>query len=303
MRSVALIAMLGACGRIGFSDRTGGEVMPDATPDAGDRCAAEQVDLGPFGTPTLISAASATASSEDDPEPSDDGLELFFASDRAGGLGSADLYVLTRATPQAPWSAPVLVTALNSPSYENTPELSEDGLTMWLVSSRPGGVGGEDIWVSTRATRSAGWTPPINVTELNSTQLDRGPTVFAGGLAMWLHSDRQPPQGFYETSRASTSAPWSTPTRTAGPPGIRGWLSPCGLELYFQRDPGMGTLLDLFVARRASTAEAFGAPRRLDDLSSTDYDQDLRLSPDRHHAYFSSRRSNGTDDELYEVSR
>jgi Tol biopolymer transport system component len=286
--------LLGACGRIGFAEHDN-----TAAPDIPDRCAAELVELGPFGAPTLIAAASGATSMDDDPEPSDDGLELFFNSTRAGGLGGADIYVLTRATSQAAWAAPQHVIELSSGGSENTLELSADGLTMWLVSTRPGGAGMDDIWIATRSSRGGAWSTPTNVPELNSAQFDRGPTVFHDGLAMWLHSDRQSPQQFYQTTRASTTTAWSVPTRVTSPAGYRGWMSPCGLELYFQA----GTQVDFFLARRASIDDPFGAAVRIDELSSPDFDQDLRLSPDRRRAYFSSSRANGVDNQLYEASR
>ncbi len=299
MSCLGFLLALGACGRVGFADRVAIDGSSD--PDAANRCAAELVDLGPFGPPTLISTASSVTSIEDDPEPSDDGLELFFISDRAGGLGSADVWKLSRATPQDSWGAPVHVAALSTASYENTLDLSADALTMWLVSARAGGSGMDDLWVATRPSRAGAWTTPSNVAELNSPLLDRGPSVWGDDLQMWFHSSRTGPQQFYATSRSARTDAWSAPQRIAAPSGIRPWISPCGLELYYQS--GTGTNPDLFVARRGSTGEDFGPGRRLDELSSAFYDQDLRLSPDRRHAYFSSERGDGVDAELYEASR
>lgn len=179
---------------------------------------------------------------------------------------------------------------------------------MWLVSTRAGGAGMDDIWVATRTSRGATWTTPTNLGELDSPLLDRGPTVFKDGLEMWFHSDRGGgSQLFYRTTRASSTSPWATPQLAGTPPlsplgAIRAWISPCGLELYFQGNGG-ATMVDFFVARRTSTDEPFGPAQRVDELSSPAYDQDLRLSADRRHAYFSSRRSNGVNDELYEAAR
>jgi hypothetical protein len=55
------------------------------------------------------------------------------------------------------------------------------------------------------------------------------------------------------------------------------------------------------MVRRASTSEQFGPEQHIDELSSPNYDEDLRLSPDRHHAYFSTNGVGGGD--LYESSR
>ena len=85
------------------------------------------------------------------------------------------------------------------------------------------------------------------------------------------------------------------------PQGIRGWMSNCGLELYFELNANTNTSTDLYVARRASETDAFGTPVRIDELSSPAFDQDIRLSPDRRHVYFASGRSGNSD--IYEASR
>ncbi|NIM98071.1 MAG: hypothetical protein GTO24_08345, partial [candidate division Zixibacteria bacterium] len=41
------------------------------------------------------------------PSISADGLELYFSSDRPGGYGLDDIYVMTRATTEDDWGEPV----------------------------------------------------------------------------------------------------------------------------------------------------------------------------------------------------
>ena len=54
------------------------------------------------------------------------------------------------------WSAPVnLGPTVNSPATDFGPAISREGLSLYISSDRPGGFGGEDIWVSRRASRSA----------------------------------------------------------------------------------------------------------------------------------------------------
>ena len=51
------------------------------------------------------------------------------------------------------WSAPVnLGPAVNTAVDGERPALSADGLSLYFISDRPGGFGGNDIWVSQRAT-------------------------------------------------------------------------------------------------------------------------------------------------------
>ncbi len=80
-----------------------------------------------------------------------DGRELLFWSTRPGGLAGADLWVSTRQTVHDSWSPPVNLPApLNSSSDDLTPSLSFDGRTLIFASNRPGGSGGNDLYMSTR---------------------------------------------------------------------------------------------------------------------------------------------------------
>ena len=99
-----------------------------------------------------------------------DGLELYFNSNRTGNPDTADLYVSRRATKTDTWSEPVNLDVLNSPFSESDPSLSADGLTMFFSSTRPGGFGEWDFYVTTRETRDANWSPPLNLGEQINTQ-------------------------------------------------------------------------------------------------------------------------------------
>jgi hypothetical protein len=87
-----------------------------------------------------------------------DGLEMFITSNRDGsvpdasGEPSLDLWVSTRANTSDPWSTPAknLGPAVNTRAAEGGPALSCDGTTLYFYSTRSGGVGGEDLYVTTR---------------------------------------------------------------------------------------------------------------------------------------------------------
>jgi hypothetical protein len=87
-----------------------------------------------------------------------DGLEIFFDSNRPGSLGgSADLYVSTRECTTCPWAAPVnLGPAVNSAAVDGGASLSFDGTELYFMSNRPGGAGGQDIYVIERRRLTGG---------------------------------------------------------------------------------------------------------------------------------------------------
>jgi hypothetical protein len=81
-----------------------------------------------------------------------DGLEMIIASTRPPAASNIfDLYVATRPSTSDPWSTPVnMGSPINTDADEGRAGLSFDGTVLYLTSSRPGGSGGHDLWVSTR---------------------------------------------------------------------------------------------------------------------------------------------------------
>ncbi len=156
-----------------------------------------------------------------------DGLELYFHSNRPGGYGKADLYVTRRATRTSPWEAATnLGPLVNTSQGEAGPGVSPDGLELYFSSTRPGGYGSNDAYVSTRATRNDPWGAPVNLgLAVNSPGSDDVSSLSPDGLLMVFGSDR--PGGFgpqedgYMTRRASRSAPWQ-PAVNLGPVVNRG---------------------------------------------------------------------------------
>jgi len=86
-----------------------------------------------------------------------DGLETFLFSDRPGTLGDYDLWVSTRNSVSDPWTPPVNLGApVNGVRPDQQAWLASDRRTLYFASSRPGGIGGLDLYVTTRANRPPG---------------------------------------------------------------------------------------------------------------------------------------------------
>ena len=100
----------------------------------------------PWQPPVNLGSAINSAHLDWSPGPSPDGLLLLFQSDRPGGLGGDDLYVTTRATLTSAWTAPANLRSLNSSEDDAKAHFSADELTLYFMSTRPGGFGFFDIW-------------------------------------------------------------------------------------------------------------------------------------------------------------
>lgn len=90
-----------------------------------------------------------TSANEGQPNVRRDGQELFFWSDRAGGVGGADIYSVEKDSPTGDWGTPQnLGPNVNSAAGETRPSLSWDGTTLYFGSTRVGGQ--SDVYVTTR---------------------------------------------------------------------------------------------------------------------------------------------------------
>ena len=106
------------------------------------------------GAAVLVPELSTEGSNDQAASLRHDAKEVFFFSNRPGGLGHIDIWTSTRQNANDPWSIPINVTSLNTAADDVTPNLSFDGLTILFGSNRPGSLGGNDIWMSTRARNS-----------------------------------------------------------------------------------------------------------------------------------------------------
>jgi hypothetical protein len=173
----------------------------------------------PWGPAANLGAAINTAANERSPALSRNRRLLFFATDRAGGLGGFDIWVSWRPDPvdDFGWQTPVnLGSGINTAATDAGPSFLERGLgpipQLYLATARPGGVGGLDLYVG---SVPGGWAgPPALVTELSSPQPDLTPAVRRDGLEIVFASGRPGGLGNFDlwhAFRKSIAEPWSAP--------------------------------------------------------------------------------------------
>jgi hypothetical protein len=120
-----------------------------------------------WGTPTNLGPEVNSSYSDGAACISANGLEFYFTSERPGGYGGLDLWVMKRPTIEDDWSDPAnLGSPANSQYSYWEPSISSDGLSLYfsdghsaLFGNRlPGGLGGQgDIWMITREPRAILW--------------------------------------------------------------------------------------------------------------------------------------------------
>ena len=140
---------------------------------------------------------------------------------------------------------------INSPRDDFGPEISADGLVLYVATDRPGGKGDTDVWVSTRGTKDDEWGSPVHLEgPLNTSYAIWEVSLTADGLQLYF-----------------SDGPFSA-------------LLPGG--------HGNG---DVWVATRSSTSESFGPFVNLPAIINLDHAAWADISPDGLELYITSHRS------------
>jgi N-acetylneuraminic acid mutarotase len=265
------------------------------------------------------------------PAISPDGLSLYITSDRPGSFGQFDIYVSHRASLDDDWGPPQNLGPIintNFPDQNSVPTFSADGHRMYFCANRPGGLGGDDIWVSFRedTTDDFAWQPPTNLgSGVNTEKGECGPTIFEdrheGVTTLYFTrcvsarpedcTFANPNQKFdiyastlSEDGTFGTAVPVSE--LNSGFRDTRTAIRSDGLEFFLtsSRPGGLGAL-DLWVSTRETTSDAWSAPVNLGPTINTAFNDGApALSCDGTTMYFYSNRPAGLGkNDLYVTTR
>ncbi len=236
-RIVAIVLLAAGCYRPAPSP---GAPCPDGACPAGQQCVAGTCRAD--GEPAIDAEASADAAVPDA---------------RAPDARVPD------APPDAPgpWLTPVAIPGVNTASDESDPSLTADRLTIVFISDRPGGLGGDDLYLGTRAAVTA----PFTVTPLmalSSPAQDRSPEISADGGTLYFSSSRDGDYDVYVSAFAGGA--WSAPQRvdalsSSSDEGDVA-ISPDGLTAIVERSGA------LYLATRPEVGAVFGAPVLVPEL-------------------------------------
>jgi len=127
------------------------------------------------------------------PSLSTDGNTLYFSSNKPGGKGGMDLYASQKNGSE--FSEPVNLTALNTEGDELFPSVDKDG-NLYFASNGFGGLGGLDIFRTTKTANANSFTTPINVgAPVNSSYDDFGVTFSKEPNIAYFTSNRTEGKG------------------------------------------------------------------------------------------------------------
>jgi len=255
-----------------------------------------QLKLPIFRTPVQVPSTFVNStSSEMAPTLTGDDLTMYFVSNRTGGQGGYDIWMATRLDVKSPWMTATNVTSLNSTATEDYIDVRDDDLEMFISSSRPGGLGLNDIWVSSRASTTAPWGTLVNIAGANTASSEDDPSVTADGLELYFVSPAHGGQGagsIFRLTRSSIKTSWSTTpqyvseldsTSQDHSPSI----SPDGLTmLWSSTRPGGTGSSDYYIATRPDRNSKFTNIQEAKELNSTLWDHNGQWSADGFSFYF-----------------
>lgn len=273
--------------------------------------------FGEWGTAVRIETGTPgahpnfnTAYADGCPSVSRDGKTFFMASNRPGSEG-LDIWVAHRTSTDQPWGDPVNMGApVNSASNDFCPMASRDGREFYFVSNRPGGCGGDDIYV-TRFRDDDSVEDPKNLgCTVNSAGNEAGPVPITepGGRTLLYFSSTRPggpnPEAdgvtsgdadlyVSEVTNGSYAAPTLVPGVNSAQEDGQPYIQRDGLELYFfSTRPGGFGAQDIWRATRTSVTSAWSEPVNLGDgINSAAGETRPSMSWDGTTLFFGSTRS------------
>lgn len=152
---------------------------------------------------------------------------VYVACGREGGVGSCDLYTLSLEGNK--WSDPVnMGNIVNSKEWDSQPTMSSDGNTIIFSSTRDGGFGNGDLYVTTK-NKFGDWGAAVNLGGIINTPFtEKSPFLSPDGKTLYFTSDGHPGFGAFDLFiSVNDNGRWSEPQNLGKP------LNSAGDDSYF----------------------------------------------------------------------
>ena len=246
------------------------------------------------------------------PIQSPDGLSLYMATTRPGGLGGIDIWVANRSSTDEGFGAPVNLGALvNSPADDFCPTPVR-GKGLFFVSRRGGGCApnSADMYFA-RLNPAHGWTTPGHLgCTVNSAGDEFSPAyVEENGVGvLYFSSNRSGNHDIYRSTQqpdGDFGAPEPVTEVNSAANEFRPNVRKDGREIVFDSDRagGLGAT-DIYAATRSSVDEPWSAPVNLGGaINSSAAESRASLSWDGQVLLFGSTRPGEGSSDIYFSTR
>jgi hypothetical protein len=233
--------------------------------------------------------------------------------------------VVVRVTPAAaqvefgPWSEPINAgRPLNTQYNDMYAVLTADGLTVYFTSDRPGGLRGNDLWVSRRESTDAPWGEPENLAILNSTFDDSLSVLSTSENIMYFHSDRPGGCGagdLWWSRKKPNSEEWTAPVNIGCV--VNTTATETAPSFYANDDLGLSTIyfgsnrpgsLDFDIYQTTTTDEdlesaVWGPGVLVPELSSPGRDTRTSVRRDGREIFITSNRTGSVGLDIWVATR
>ena len=190
---------------------------------------------------------------------------------------------------------------VNSPQDDRLPAISADGLELVFSSSRPGGSGGHDLWMSRRVSPTDPWATPVNLgPRVNSSDDEFYANLSTDGLTLYFSSSRPGGLGMLDiwmAHRPNRDGNWSVPVNVGATVNSTDddqapVISADGLKLFFSSSR-YGDF-DIWVVQRPTQDSIWSTPTVLQTTVNSIYaERSAILSADERWLVFESNRRGG----------
>ena len=120
---------------------------------------------------------------------------LYFFSRRPGGVGKSDLYMSS--DKNGVYSEPINLKELNTRFHEWDPYIAPDESYLIFCSTKPGGMGSDDFYISFKSHNNQ-WTDPVNMgNQINSPRSENRPYITNDGRFFFYTSSRRGNRDIY----------------------------------------------------------------------------------------------------------
>jgi hypothetical protein len=241
-------------------------VSPVTAKNLGDWANAQSLESLP-GSSSEVN----TAALDGCPIQAPDGLSLYMATTRVGGLGGIDIWIAHRSSTSVGFGAPENAGApINSAADDFCPTPVR-GKGLFFVSRRAGAcdANSADMYFS-RQNPAHGWTEPVHLgCTVNSTDDEFSPSYVEenGTGALYFSSNRSGNHDIYRAAQqadGSFASPVAVAELNSSADEFRPNVRKDGREIVFDsnRAGGLGAT-DIYAANRSSVEVAWSSPENL----------------------------------------